>query len=346
MSTPGDLLEALGREASARLAGRGSAGHEAYARVYRGRTIDELIPRIQSELGADAIILRRREGLTGGVLGFFQHPCVEIEAMPGGPRVDLYDEEPPAGEEAAPAPPAPAPPPALAPAAGSCTGACPRRPRPPPAAPPPPPAPPPVSPVGRYAAGLRRPEPPVEPETGSAYVTARLAALARANRATIAPRPAPVERPRTASFDFQELLPREPRRPAAWPAPAPVEPERRTVAAGSHGRARAGVEKSLRRFGVGEEMAEELIDGASAHALPLAPRSGLAQAVRSDARPAHPGGPAAAGEGRGDRGRGGRRIGQDDLLCGAARRLPPRQHAAGQLRHASRGGPQASCRCC
>src|ERR1700728_2832429 len=89
MSTPGELLEALGREARARF---GNSG-EAAPRVYRGRSVEELVPQIQRDLGADAIILRRREGLTGGVLGFFQRAFVEIEAMPGGPGVDLYDEE-------------------------------------------------------------------------------------------------------------------------------------------------------------------------------------------------------------------------------------------------------------
>ncbi len=82
VSTPGELLGALGREAKARLGnGRGSSS----TRVYRGRTVEELIPRIERELGSDAIVVRRREGLTGGVLGFFQHPWVEIEACPGLP---------------------------------------------------------------------------------------------------------------------------------------------------------------------------------------------------------------------------------------------------------------------
>ncbi len=56
--------------------------------------------------------------------------------------------------------------------------------------------------------------------------------------------------------------------------------ERRVVAPGSHERARAGVARSLQRCGIGEQLAGELIDGASAHALALAPRAGLAQAVR------------------------------------------------------------------
>jgi flagellar biosynthesis GTPase FlhF len=62
--------------------------------VYRGRSVEELIPRIQAELGEDAIVLRRRTGLTGGIGGFFQRQFAEIEAQPGGPRVDLYDENP------------------------------------------------------------------------------------------------------------------------------------------------------------------------------------------------------------------------------------------------------------
>ncbi len=69
-------------------------------RVYTGRSVEELIPRIERELGHDAIVTRQRTGLGGGVAGFFQRPFVEIEAHAGHPRVDLYDE--PAGREALP----------------------------------------------------------------------------------------------------------------------------------------------------------------------------------------------------------------------------------------------------
>ena len=34
-------------------------------RTYRGRTLEEILPQIRAELGADAIILREREGLVG-----------------------------------------------------------------------------------------------------------------------------------------------------------------------------------------------------------------------------------------------------------------------------------------
>jgi flagellar biosynthesis GTPase FlhF len=68
---------------------RGEAGQ---VRTYRGRTIEELIPRIREELGPDAIILREREGLTGGIGGFFAQRCVEIDAQ-AAPRLSIYDDD-------------------------------------------------------------------------------------------------------------------------------------------------------------------------------------------------------------------------------------------------------------
>lgn len=130
-------------------------------------------------------------------------------------------------------------------------------------------------------------------------MTAHLAALARAERtrgaglgvesAAPPPSPRPAREEPGLAFDFHELFPREePERLPDGPAladysapPRRETPERRAVAPGSHARARAGVERSLRRFGIGEELARELIEGATAHTLALAPRSGLAQAVRT-----------------------------------------------------------------
>jgi flagellar biosynthesis GTPase FlhF len=174
------MLSAIGRRF-------GNGRGEGDARVFRGRTIEELIPRIQRELGPDAIILRRREGLTGGVLGYFQQQWVEIEAVGGAPRLAVYDEQESATAPIAP----PAPEPQFEPAPPSD----------------PPPAPPPLA------------------------------------QAPLAPYAAPVP--------------------------------------GSQGRARAGVENGLRRYGISERMIGELIDAATAHVLPFAPRSGLAAAVRS-----------------------------------------------------------------
>jgi flagellar biosynthesis protein FlhF len=72
-------------------------------KTYRGRTLEEVLPKIKAELGPDAEIVRQRSGLTGGVGGFFQRQCVEVEARPPEERVtrrrfDAYDEEP--GESA------------------------------------------------------------------------------------------------------------------------------------------------------------------------------------------------------------------------------------------------------
>jgi flagellar biosynthesis GTPase FlhF len=360
MSTPGELLEALGREARARFGN----GGDAQTRVYRGRSVEELVPQIQRELGADAIIVRRREGLTGGVMGFFQRAFVEIEAMPGGPGVDIYDEDaavptpemeasPQASAPVAPVAPAvaasaaaptvefpavplaeqaPAPeyraapsPPPVAPVAPPVTAVAPERfvlsppsalsapssSTPPPAAPPRPMlgyAPPaPERAAGSSPFGARGSAAP-SAGAGSAYVTEHLAALARADRSRVAPRQSSSERrgvsgqrgldfvdsgiaggerhAETRARDGAELSARElsePFAPTAERAPAQpwTQSERREVAPGSQGRARTGVARSLQRSGIGEELARELIDSASAHALALAPRAGLAQAVRA-----------------------------------------------------------------
>src|SRR4051812_13835403 len=69
-------------------------------KTFRGRTLEEVLPQIKADLGPDAEIVRQREGLTGGVGGFFQHACVEVEARPPGEaevpmrRFDAYDDEP------------------------------------------------------------------------------------------------------------------------------------------------------------------------------------------------------------------------------------------------------------
>jgi hypothetical protein len=345
MSTPGELLEALGREARARLGGRDTA-----ARVYRGRSVEELVPQIQRDLGSDAIILRRREGLTGGMFGFFQRAFVEIEAMPGAPGVDVYDETP-AQEPAVPPPPAapqyelpPAPqapvsepvapptaeyPPIAAAPTYPTPAPAPVAPLPPPpTSTPEPPSPPPEEtqpgsylqrpggpgyepypPIRSTYGSPPTPSPPSPPTPalpepfysrepaapttagGSAYVTAHLAALARADRTKLPPRTATPGRPADPlgwAAEIPELAPRE--QPQSFPAPLTRAPaakagerpgERRTVGPGSTTRAQAGVSRSLSRCGIGEELARELIDGASAHALALAPRAGLAQAVRT-----------------------------------------------------------------
>src|SRR3954454_16713030 len=55
-------------------------------KTYRGRTVEEVLPQIREELGPEALIVARREGLAGGVGGFFQRSYVEVEAR--GPLED------------------------------------------------------------------------------------------------------------------------------------------------------------------------------------------------------------------------------------------------------------------
>jgi flagellar biosynthesis GTPase FlhF len=73
-----------------------SDGHDGKrdgVRTYRARRLEDIIPQIRRELGPDAVILRQREGLTGGVSGFFAQRCYEIDARPGNAPVDLYDDD-------------------------------------------------------------------------------------------------------------------------------------------------------------------------------------------------------------------------------------------------------------
>lgn len=64
----------------------------AATRTYRGSSLEEILPRIRAELGPDAVITRRREGLTGGLAGFFQKQFVEVEARAGVPRFEALDD--------------------------------------------------------------------------------------------------------------------------------------------------------------------------------------------------------------------------------------------------------------
>jgi flagellar biosynthesis protein FlhF len=65
----------------------------AGVRTYRGRKLEDILPRIREDLGPDAVILREREGLVGGIGGFFAQRFVEVDARAGGPSIDLYDDE-------------------------------------------------------------------------------------------------------------------------------------------------------------------------------------------------------------------------------------------------------------
>jgi flagellar biosynthesis GTPase FlhF len=251
---------------------------QSQTRVYRGRTVEALIPKIQAELGADAIVVRREKGLTGGIAGFFQRPFVEIEAKAGTPRIDLYDEQ-----DAAPALP-----PALlkAPAAAISTpqGAMPEDEFRELTA---------SNPLLRSSATNGSLE-PTAPQVGDPFA----AALAEAEAAVlpahealgtgetaVLPAHEPVGSDEAAILTAEDLL-AQATRPAAAAAtdtasggawaekqPPPPGPTPR-------GRARGQIEASLLGFGVDEPLVRELIETAAAHVLPLMPaRSSLARAV-------------------------------------------------------------------
>src|SRR3954463_16370108 len=73
-------------------------------KTFRGSSLEEVLPKIKADLGPDAEIVRQREGLTGGVGGFFQRACIEVDARApesieetprsSGRRFDAYDDEP------------------------------------------------------------------------------------------------------------------------------------------------------------------------------------------------------------------------------------------------------------
>ena len=58
-------------------------------KTFRARSLTDALAQVRDELGPDAVVVRRREGLEGGVAGFFQKAVVEIEAQPSGPRLEL-----------------------------------------------------------------------------------------------------------------------------------------------------------------------------------------------------------------------------------------------------------------
>ena len=81
-------------------------------KTFRARTLTDALAQVRDELGPDAVVIRRREGLEGGVAGFFQKAVVEIEAQPGGPALlsagapatSLLDDDAPIVPDPEPAP--------------------------------------------------------------------------------------------------------------------------------------------------------------------------------------------------------------------------------------------------
>jgi flagellar biosynthesis GTPase FlhF len=286
----------------------GSAPGDFAPRIYRGRSVEELIPRIVSELGEDAVVIRHHRGLTGGFAGFFQRPFVEIEARRGAPGIDLYDEDdaaPVLPDEAAPAPPGELESP-RAPAPAESEWDEPME----------------VWATNPFAAALaeaeaavRAAEPAVPPDLDAALAEALAEAEdAQAPGEEILPAPpglpaaptyntaAEAEDTAFPAEDKDTAFPAEvedgapsataedatplgtPTAPPQYHPTLPPAAEPPPEAA-PHPRARAEreeIERTLLAVGMGEELVRELIEGATAHVLPLMPAStSLAQAVRT-----------------------------------------------------------------
>src|SRR5579884_2553773 len=287
--------------------------HGPEIRTYRGRNLEELIPRIREELGPDAIILREREGLTGGINGFFAQRCVEVDVQaPGGPvppGIDFYDEEhdalPGASDPWAERAPAPAASTFAEPAAE--------------------PEPAPVAFAEPEPERVAAPQPAAEPEPASATplealtfaerlaqarrehdaalgaapqapaersVADELAALAApSSSAATTPAPAPAARrptptPYPTGVRGKVRVRPKTARPAAATAAAPAAATRRRTGTPGPGAqldpvAAGAVARELIARGISEAWAHELIVSASAHLTPFAQHGSLRDAVRA-----------------------------------------------------------------
>ncbi len=65
-------------------------------KTYVGRSLEELAPQIREELGPDAVILSQRQGLKGGVGGFFSTKSIEVLAADRMPEKDAQQAAQPA----------------------------------------------------------------------------------------------------------------------------------------------------------------------------------------------------------------------------------------------------------
>jgi len=262
---------------------------EPKPRTYRGRTLEELLPKIREELGPDAIVVRQRDGLMGGIGGFFQQRFVEIEARRGHQRVDVYDEPPTAedfaaqlaaAEEQAAEPLVTAPFADALPQAAEPAPAAPPAPdlRPEPAAEPAPPVPDPL-PHAAALAPVAPPDPRPEPAVGPPPAPDFASALPVAAR----PDPAP-----------EAAAPQA----AAAPAPAAEPPAQRATEPPAPAADHPELVAALVAHGVSDAFARELVADATAHLLPLMGDGDVRAAVAAALARRIPLAPLPAGSGR------------------------------------------------
>src|SRR3954471_20033883 len=65
-------------------------------KTFRGLSLAEVEAKVRADLGDDAVVVRQRDGLSGGVGGFFQKRLYEVDAVAGEGLVAGAPE--PAGE--------------------------------------------------------------------------------------------------------------------------------------------------------------------------------------------------------------------------------------------------------
>jgi flagellar biosynthesis GTPase FlhF len=213
--------------------------------------LSEALAQVREELGPDAVVVRRREGLEGGVAGFFQKAVVEIDAQPAGaaPALDVLDDDAPVmPEPAAVEPPAAAelPEPAELPAAG-------------------------VAPAlardaaaAGFAAALAtaQRQPAVRP-----FADPAIDAIPQPQDSAPEVVPVTVAQPTAPAFVPEPVAAPAPApaAPAAVAAPAPMP----AAADGAHPEAER-VLATMRRAGLSESFASAILEEAAVHGLPFA----------------------------------------------------------------------------
>src|SRR3954469_15773967 len=89
----------------------------AERRTYRAETLEQALQAVSDELGPEAIVVTQREGVVGGIGGFFGKRCVELEVEAASPATadSEQPEEPWFDSWGDPAPGGPGPVPARPP---------------------------------------------------------------------------------------------------------------------------------------------------------------------------------------------------------------------------------------
>jgi flagellar biosynthesis GTPase FlhF len=210
-------------------------------KTFRASSLTDALAQVRAELGPDAVVVRRREGLHGGVAGFFQKAVVEIEAHSGA-GIDLRDDDAPAMPDVAPTLTREAAAAGFAAALATAQG----NPDPKPYADPAVDA----IPMARDSAPEVGPEPAPADLAAPAAAAAEAAAIAAQ---AVAASPAP-------AFVAQPLAAPAPR--AAAPPAAPTVPT-------THPEADRALD-ALHRAGLSEAFADALLAEATDHGLPFA----------------------------------------------------------------------------